>query len=788
MSPLPRKTTESVAEEEGANPGDSDTGLPSDPEELIRAVLDHRGWTERSGQMRMVHAVGEALSQKSSSDIQVQAPVGTGKTMAYLLAALTRPGRIIVSTSTKGLQDQILESELPRLASDLKELYGYELTYSVMKGKGNYPCMKSLEALISGGPPVSEEDVLIELDPGEDLIAAAESARNIVSNAIAAGQLGQVDNENALKGFRFSDRRRLTALNPCSVRASSWWPDFVEDDDPNANALLAEHIESIARDDSCAYRAAYATALTSKIVVMNTSLVAAELTKSSFLGMWAKTPQLLVGASTLIIDEAHHAPAIFMEHMSVEINCDELIAACNSFAKGLNSWSESHAERANSLAQDVLALEDWMLENVRGSRDRRVPDKSRAGVLEQIQELRTSFLSVAVGVNAEITRQSPTETENAKDGERQSHKKRVSRALSEFYEDALDPLTEMCELLDKDERRVSQQNYGWMLHWDGWEEPEGDDDPDPISMRATPVDLSFVAQEIKQTMCQENRFSSQPRAKSASFILCSGTLSEEVGRILGAEKNHVVVDSPFDSKMVRLCVAAGLPDDPRSPEWINKAWSLTKEAINTMGGRTLILTTSKKRLEEVTEQCRTHLEFNILSQADSGARKRELVEEFMADEHSVLVGTTSFWEGIDVPGSALSLVVIDKIPFPIPGNPVVDARRWWTEHVLKDDPFMRVDVDHASTMLAQGAGRLIRSESDIGGVLILDARIATRKYGRQILRQLPRSWPFGTNIDSFIEWLEWVNPDTRKGRMPKLDPTLWEPILPKRKNVRRGRE
>jgi ATP-dependent DNA helicase DinG len=200
----------------------------------------------------------------------------------------------------------------------------------------------------------------------------------------------------------------------------------------------------------------------------------------------------------------------------------------------------------------------------------------------------------------------------------------------------------------------------------------------------------------------------------------------------GVDHRALRVASPFDYQTQGyVYVAARLPE-PRSPDYQDRAIAEIQALLTASGGRALVLTTSYRMLDAISE--RLDVPFALLKQGDMP--KRRLIERFEEDETSVLLATMGFWEGLDVPGRSLELVIIDKLPFPRPDEPLWQARREAAEAADRS-PFMTVDLPRAAMLLAQGAGRLIRTTEDRGAVAILDSRLYKRRYGRIVLQTLP---------------------------------------------------
>ena len=217
---------------------------------------------------------------------------------------------------------------------------------------------------------------------------------------------------------------------------------------------------------------------------------------------------------------------------------------------------------------------------------------------------------------------------------------------------------------------------------------------------------------------------------------------------------------------------------------MSEATSEAVDLVSTMGGRALILTSSYKNLDEFKSRIMSNFPgVQILCQGD--ADKNTLIERFREDEKSILIGTKGFWEGVDVPGPACSLVIVDKIPFPFPSAVVKAREEYIAQTKGKGQVFMGVSVLDASQMVAQAVGRLIRSEGDVGGVAILDSRISKARYGSAVIGLLNPGTKYTNSIDEFKSWLESVNPD--KPGSPEdheFDDRLWASAVPVRKRRR----
>lgn len=202
--------------------------------------------------------------------------------------------------------------------------------------------------------------------------------------------------------------------------------------------------------------------------------------------------------------------------------------------------------------------------------------------------------------------------------------------------------------------------------------------------------------------------------------------------------DYIQVPTPFDPVRHRLYIASGRHFDPTGEEWHEESLRAAIALIQANGGRAMVLTTSNARISEYARALSQQFPGLPLLYQGMGKSRDAMIHEFTVNEHSVLVGTKSFWEGVDIPGASLTLVIIDKIPFPIIADPIMITQDYWATLVGgKGASFFTVAVPMAERMLTQGYGRLIRSTSDCGTVAILDSRIVEKKYGSTLLGMIP---------------------------------------------------
>jgi ATP-dependent DNA helicase DinG len=248
-----------------------------------------------------------------------------------------------------------------------------------------------------------------------------------------------------------------------------------------------------------------------------------------------------------------------------------------------------------------------------------------------------------------------------------------------------------------------------------------------VSYRIAPVEVGPLLAELL--------LAKLPVVLTSATLSIAGSLEPYARRLGFGDTKHyraLRVASPFDYQAQGLVYAAARLPEPRSPEYQARAVEEIEVLVTASGGRALILTTSYRMLNAIKDQL--DVPFTVLTQGDMP--KRRLIEQFEEDETSVLLATMGFWEGLDVPGRALELVIIDKLPFPRPDEPLWQARREAAEASGRS-AFMSVDLPRAAMLLAQGAGRLIRTTEDRGVVAILDSRLYKRRYGRVVLQTLP---------------------------------------------------
>ena len=757
--------------------------MPIDARQILTDILMLRGWDKRLGQVQMVDVINNSIHNPefrwTDIDIAVNAPVGTGKTLAYLVACLANKMRVVIATVTKGLQDQIMQEELPRLRKDLIELYGYELTYGTLKGKSNYPCARTVKMMLSGDVIKNDPDnqlfSSIDIQPDQSDIPILEEIDKRIDLARATGDSLTFDAEHLLKRLRYDAQSHVRASKRCAGKSEPW-VDIDLNDGPNEDILGGLPIyagvpREIACQSECIYRAAYAHAMDSQVVVVNTTLLIFEIMRANSPMGGETKPSILRGVGMIIIDEAHHLFANISEAYSVSLDFGGLKKEAADIVKRLNrrySNPDTHIPSFNQII-DIIEQSEEALDNVidDNSLTETIFRQKLGKELDQLAKSVEGFTLYVLSYAAKAEREKPSGIKLTQTGV-----PKVINSLIYALNEYMDNVTAISVKIIQGKQKEGKKKVD---HFNSLS--YSDADSDHLELKTVPIDVSFFRAELTRATKMANPYVPERRDMRSIITLSSGTITHNTPAVVGMDEPiYLDVETPFDPAKVRVYVP--LMYDPSHAEWRDDAWVEIAQAIRKVGGRTLSLHTAIGRMNEFTAMARNELEpegYTILTQS-SGMSKLGLIEALRSTPKTVLFGTRSFMEGVDIQGSALSLVILDKIPFPQVDDAMFEARRQFVRkrHFDPKSPqagseaFIKVDVDFASVMLAQSFGRLIRSVDDVGGIMILDHRILTKGYSSKLTKLLPQDWAVTRDQVQFMKWLEWVNPDTREGEMPKI--------------------
>jgi len=629
----------------------------------------HPAYEFRRGQLQMAQAVEQAIAERRH--LIVEAGTGTGKTLAYLMPAIRSGKRVIISTGTKNLQEQLFYKDVPFLEQALFPDGNRALSVSYMKGRNNYLCRRKLYEL-------TDQPVLNGLDEIEQY------------RAIAAWE----------QTTQTGDRAELADL----PEASALWHKL----DARADTCTGQKCSSW---DRCFITEMRRRAAESDIVIVNHHLFFADLgIKQQAEG--APDAGILPDAAVVIFDEAHELEDVAGNYFGIAVSVarfEELCRDIENFLQRNRNYTASFAGAIKTLRERSAFFFSLLPEG-----EGRFAFENRHEFLEENGDELLAVQQAMVRIGSEIENM-PSKPEEAFSFARRAQELHVQLAFVLEHEDP--------NIVFWIERRRLGREKQY------------------VSLQATPIDVGPVLREALWSKLDTAILTSATLAVGGGFDYIRSRLGVDHAR-------DAVLASHYDYQNQALFyVPPDLPD-PRTSEFSGKAAERIRKLLEITRGRAFVLFTSYAQMRDIYQRLLGKVEFPMLLQGN--APKSALLEEFRATPNCVLFATSSFWQGVDVQGEQLSCVIIDRLPFAVPSDPVVAARVRAIDSG-GGNAFFEYQVPSAVITLKQGFGRLIRSLHDRGLVALLDNRILKKQYGRVFVESLP-NYRRTTDLNIVEQW------------------------------------
>ena len=636
------------------------------PEGLIAKT--HPEYEHRPGQIAMAEAVLRAFEQKQH--LIVEAGTGTGKTLAYLVPAIAAAcgsgARVVISTGTKNLQEQLMDKDIPFLQETLPAKF----RAAVMKGRNNYACLHRIRRAES--TPFLEG--LEQIDQFDEVFRWVAQTQT--------GDRAELSNlpEN-LSFWRHIDARSETCLGQKC-------PDY----------------------EPCFITRMRQRAIDADVIVVNHHLFFADLALRN--GAYGA---VLPDYAAVILDEAHQIEDVASEYFGIGVSnyqIDDLLRD-TSYLKIEDRETQKELARVSARIQRFADLFWVSFPEGRGL-DGRFTLTRRGGTP-----------TVGRGVDFEDADETSALPANGRTDAYAAldtvlHRLETTLAIIKDAEADAENLLRRARQLRFDLNFIVKADDKQFVYWI---ERRGRG----VFLRASPIDVSGLL--------QDKLFEKIPTVILTSATLSSAGNFRFIRDRLGLDQaEEMIAESIFDfENQAVLYLPAKMPD-PRSPQWGEAAAKEAIKIVNATQGRAFVLSTSFAGMNEMFERVASQIDYPCFVQGS--ASKGELLKKFRSTPNAVLFATSSFWQGVDVRGEQLSCVIIDKLPFAVPSDPIVSARQRHIED-QGGSSFYEYSVPQAIISLKQGLGRLIRSTTDRGVLAVLDPRLRTKMYGRSFLQSLP---------------------------------------------------
>jgi len=621
------------------------------------------GYEPRDGQRRMAEAVAAAL--EAGGTLLAEAGTGTGKTLAYLVPAILSGRRVLVSTGTKNLQEQIFFKDLPLLQQAL----GVRFTATLMKGRSNYLCLHRWE--------LYRDAVEADATAGGRLIDAGDRVLlPIVDAWLARTETG--------------DRAELREL-PEDV---GLWKAIAADAETCLGSTCTFY-------DDCFVTRMRRRAVDSDVVIVNHHLLCADASvRQSAYG------EVIPTCATLVVDEAHQLEDVATQYFGCSCSAyrvDDLVRDAERVVSAPREGTPYDLQRALARVSERsriffsgLTLAG-ALQSTTGAEAR---VRYTADALAEHYEDGAALCGALEGLEAALALVKPPD------------EPALAEALAALHRRARELARDLRFLL-----RASDPDFVYYVETRGR----------ALFLRAAPIDVSRIVRDALFDRMRTTVLTSATLAVDGSFAYVKGRLGIR-------DAQELRVQSEFDYAAQALLYLPRRVPSPRSPSFAEAAAREVIEIVRRSRGRAFVLFTSYGVLRSVQPLVEMALPYPIFVQGT--APRTELIERFRTTPHAVLLATSSFWQGVDVVGEALSCVIIDKLPFASPADPVT-AARIDAINARGGDAFADYQVPLAILALQQGLGRLIRHRTDRGVLAVLDPRLRTMGYGRRFLASLP---------------------------------------------------